>query len=185
MWLWHCVSLCVFVPACFSPLFVAVGSLGKETNTGIQSACNTRYPGSGEWRVDVAVMEESRAYCVPLCTLSPDTHTHSALVSGSGVRHWPLASDLVNGVVCQLSAQTKTSGLTTIWEIFLKKTELLILKSFSLYEDRFYFNEFSSLFRYLLTVLWLFYSNNVWKPWKMIHDNVKHEASFLTVLISG
>lgn len=95
--LWRCVFPFVGFssPASFL-LFVAVGSLRKETNSGIQSARYTRYLGSGEWGVDVAVMGESRAYCVPQ---SPPRTTHTSMhppCTGPRERWcWPLASDLV------------------------------------------------------------------------------------------
>lgn len=78
--------LCVVLLAGFFPMFVAVGSSGKETNTGFQLACNPRFQESGKWRVDVAMMGQTWTHCVHINALA----LHWSAVVGSDTDLWPL-----------------------------------------------------------------------------------------------
>lgn len=74
-----CFPLRLFSSSASSLCSLQLETLGKKTNTGIQLAHNTRYPGNGPWRETVGVMGETRDYCVPLCLLHPhNTNTPCA-----------------------------------------------------------------------------------------------------------
>lgn len=70
-------------PTCPSSMYLPqLEALGKKQKTGIRLASNTRHPGSGEWRVDVAVMGERSGL---LCPIVYDSPRHTLTLHWSAV----------------------------------------------------------------------------------------------------
>lgn len=72
------------VPRVLLPCICCSWKPWERKKNGILLASNTRHPGSGEWRVDVAVMGGEIGPIVSHCVRFSSTHTHPALVSSNG-----------------------------------------------------------------------------------------------------